>query len=101
MAYGTYDNLRPDIINSLRLYADHGIETGGFLRACLENNFQEACARADEDNVKVLREIALYIHWEIPAPCHGSPQLVQDWLDSPGWKGKQKEWFNNSDLEVE
>lgn len=74
-----YDRLRPDIIEILRDYADNGIPTGGFLKACLANDFMEAVGRADEDNIKVLPLIAAYIYNEIPGDCHGSYEKVKAW----------------------
>ena len=53
---------------------------GGFLMACLENNFMEAVCRADGDSREVIVEIAKFIYNELPHECHGSPEKVKEWL---------------------
>lgn len=72
--------MRPEIRASLLAYALDGRETGGFLRACLENDLMEAVCRADENNLADIADIARFIYNELPAPCHGSPGHVQRWL---------------------
>lgn len=75
-----YSLLRSDVIESLQRYAVSHIETGGFLRAVLENNLSEACGRADEDNIKTLFHIVAYIYNELPLSCWGTPDRVERWL---------------------
>ena len=67
-------------IRSLRMYADVGIPTGDFLRACLANDFMDAACRADQDNGPVLPAIALYIYNEIPSNAWGSREKVDAWI---------------------
>lgn len=47
-------------LDGLKRYVEHHTPTGGFLRAVLENDLREACARADDENVKV---IPIYVCW--------------------------------------
>jgi hypothetical protein len=56
--------------------------TGGFLRACLENDLGEAALRADPQNRCCLAEIALFLFSYCPAPAWGSPTAVAEWLAS-------------------
>lgn len=80
---GTYDGLRriaPHLAESLDRYAKHRVETGGFLRACLENDFIQAASRADLENRHRLFEIASHIYNNLPAHCHGSRERVNAWL---------------------
>lgn len=79
-----YAVIRQDVIESLKRYVDHRIETGGFLRAVLENNLREACGRADEDNAASLFQIVAYCYNEIPGSCWGSPERVKSWLQKRG-----------------
>jgi len=65
---------------SLRSYADSGRPTGGFLRAVLENDLMEAVGRADHSSLVNLADICRYVYNDIPAPCHGSPEKVSEWL---------------------
>ena len=73
-------NVSNDIVESLDRYVDHRIETGSFLRACLENNLMEAFGRADAFNSINLKNICMYIYNEIPSSCHGSREVVAAWL---------------------
>lgn len=69
-----------ELRESLDRYAEHGIPTGSFLRACLENDFMQAACRCDRGNVQHLQAIAKYIYNDMPAACHGSPEAVRAWL---------------------
>lgn len=71
-----------DIIASLNRYTDQKIETGGFLRAVLENNLFGAYARADHKNITQIREIVMYINQNLPTICYGSPEKVNKFLNS-------------------
>ena len=66
---------------SLDRYAEKRIPTGGFLKAVLENDLQQAFARADNSNYIALRAIVRYVYNHLPADCWGSPEKVKAWLD--------------------
>jgi len=66
---------------ALKRYVEDRIPTGGFLRAVLENDLLNAITRADDENVKRIREIVQYIYWELPSNCWGTPQRVFAWLE--------------------
>ena len=74
--------MKIETLESLQRYADNHIETGGFLRAVLENDLMEAVGRADEINQQDLFDICGYVYNDMPAICHGSPEKVQAWLDA-------------------
>jgi hypothetical protein len=76
----SYDKIKPEIIESLRRYADHHVPTGGFLRAVLSNDLLEAVIKADDDNRTALVDIVGYCYEEIPHDCWGSPERVRAWL---------------------
>ena len=73
--------IKPEIKAAMDWYGKEGRPTGGFLRACLENDLLDATRRADEVNQLVLREIVAYIYYELPGQCHGSPEKVAKWLE--------------------
>lgn len=75
-----YRTVREDVLATLDRYGQDGVRCGGFLTACLENDLAAAVARADCDNKHTLREIAMYIHNELPSGCHGSPGAVAAWI---------------------
>ena len=66
---------------TLRYFNDH-IEPGGFLCALLENDFIEACGRADEQNLAALPAWAALLYTVAPPISHGSPERVKAWLDA-------------------
>ena len=71
----------PELVKeSLDRYAKDKIPTGDFLRACLANDLMEAVGRADIINMRHLQDIASYIYNEIPSSCHGSYDIVREWL---------------------
>ncbi len=71
--------MKPQTKAGIDRHVSHGVPTGSFLQAVLENNLMEAIGRADDDNRQDLYEICDYIYNEIPSTCHGSPQKVKDW----------------------
>jgi len=81
-----YD-ISDSIKESLERYVEHRIEPGGFLMACLSNNFTEAVSRADMHNILRLRGIMLYMCNEIPMNCWGSPEVVSGYLKGPQSEG--------------
>lgn len=74
----------PALRASLDRYANDRVETGGFLRAILENDLCEAVCRADEINFQFLPVIVRYVYNELPAPCWGSKEKVAAWLKKAG-----------------
>ena len=76
LPYAIPDELRA----SLDRYVQKRIPPGGFLIAVLENDLMETIGRADHHNIHFLKEICQYVHWELPSPCHGSPERVAAWL---------------------
>jgi len=67
--------------NALDLYARHGVPTGGFLRAVLNNDLFESVGRADHQSLKALPVICCYIHNCLPGNCWGSADKVQTHID--------------------
>ena len=70
----------PRLINGLVRYRDRHIATGGFLRAVLENDLQDAAIRADPESLLCLPELIYWIHAELPHESRGSRKLVGEWL---------------------
>lgn len=77
----------PLVLKALERYRETGLIPGSFTTAVLCGNFQEAVGRADPDSFAALRTIAQWIHWEIPADAHGSPEKVRAYSASK--RGKQ------------
>lgn len=77
-----YAYIPDNILDSLRMYIENKIPTGGFLQACLENNLYLAVCKADLESSKNLKIIISFINNELPSTSHGSPKAVKDFLKS-------------------
>lgn len=64
---------------SIDRYVKHGIPTGSFLNAVLENNLKEAVGRADHHAILNLKDIVIYLYNDVPSTCWGSPEKVKNW----------------------
>ena len=73
------DLIEPRFKDSIDRYVEHGCPTGSFLEAVLKNNLKEAFGRADHEAMDNLRHIVAYCYNEIPAPCWGSEEKVNEW----------------------
>ena len=89
------DSIRDDIVE----YVLNGIPPGDFVRAVLENNFVEACGRADNINGANLRAIAKYCYMEIPMKSWGSPERVKAWIRARTVEYKAKLEANKKELQ--
>lgn len=65
---------------SLARYVEQRIPCGGFLTAILSNDLKESFARADDQNINLIKEYVIYCYNEIPSICWGSPERVEAWL---------------------
>lgn len=80
-----YSGLPAHVQTGLRAYIENHIRRGGFLTACLENNFVEAALRADPIARKSLWAIARFLYNEAPSDCWGSREKVKAWVKThPG-----------------
>jgi len=77
----------PYIRRGLDGYAEHG-QSGGFIRAAVQNDFATALGRADSTTLMHLRDIHWYIQNELPGDSHGSPEIVKAYADK---KRKERE----------
>jgi hypothetical protein len=74
-----------EVVLSLLRYWHHRVPTGDFLRAVLENDLRDACARADAVNIRHLPGIVRFCWEQLPSPSWGSAENVRTWL-----KGKDQ-----------
>ena len=65
---------------SIDRYVYHRIPPGGFLEAVLSNDFKGAVGRADDTNIKYLKQYALYVCNCMPSTAQGSHEKVKAWL---------------------
>lgn len=66
-----YLGLPQNLRAGMKRYIEDGQQPGGFLTACIENNFVWAVSRADDENRAALSDIALWFCNEIPPMCWG------------------------------
>lgn len=71
----------------LARYIFHGVRPGSFLLAVLENDFAKAVLQADAQNQKILRSYPVFLHNYAPSECHGSPEVVAQWVTHQGLSG--------------
>jgi len=88
-----YPTIPENLEHSLRVYADEGRPTGGFLQKCLENNLMVAVGAADHKSYAALKEICQYIYNEVPSSCWGSPEKVKEWLELDWSEARQHSMF--------
>ncbi len=73
--------MKQNIREALDRYVRLGIPTGSFTRAMLEHDLS-AVVKADEESLRDIREIYIFIHQELPSECHGSKEKVAAWIKS-------------------
>ena len=76
-----YDAIPEHMMAALRRYVDHHIPPGHFLTAVITNNLSDACSRADDTNLKLLRTYARWFYNKAPSLCHGSPKAYKTWIE--------------------
>lgn len=77
-----YQEVPRGTLNSLILYAQEGVPTGGFLHAVLSNDLRGAVARADKANLQAIKSIVEFVCNQLPQLCHGSPDKVAAWIET-------------------
>ena len=67
-------HLTPEELDHVAMCMEHiskwyyeGFPLGGFLSAVVRNDLCEACFRADDINIKVLKLYAYFLTWNLPA----------------------------------
>lgn len=73
--YGIPDEMHGGIIR----YFENGIPPGSFLCAVINNDLQEAVARADDTNLYRLRNYVQWFYNYAPSGAWGYPGAVSDW----------------------
>ncbi len=68
----------PHMVEAVRLWIEHG-RCGDFLRAIVENDLAESCARADDINLPLLQEWVRFFYNYAPSDCSGSKEKAAAW----------------------
>ncbi len=69
-----------NLLQSLVAYGKKEHSVGSFLGHVLENNLFEALCRADLESLAAIKDICMFVHWEMPSQCHGSKENVRKWI---------------------
>ncbi len=72
---------------SLAAHVSVGRPVGGFLSALLSNDLMDAIGRADDNNVRLLKEYAMVLYNDTPSGCYGSRERFTEWQDKGGLAG--------------
>lgn len=82
-----YTRIPEHMRHGARLYVEQGVPPGSFLYAVLSNNLLEAFKRADDDNAAAMRDWAAFVYNDLPTLCHGSEDIVDQWIKRGGLEG--------------
>ncbi len=82
-----YVMIRPNIFASIALYIEQGRPVGDFLQAVICDKLTESVCRADENNLRAIKQIAQLFYHCAPMPARGSLKAYTDWLKLGGMYG--------------
>jgi hypothetical protein len=68
--------IRPDMLDILQRYIDHGIQPGSFLTAVICNDLRSAVSYADDENIANIPAYIGYLSNEAPIGCWGSYEAM-------------------------
>lgn len=81
--YSYSDFYIPDrMMPSLKRYIEEKKAPGGFLTAVIQNDLSEACATADDENLRNLPAYAAYLYNFAPMDSWGSKEKMKAWIKS-------------------
>jgi hypothetical protein len=63
-------------------YLEEGVMPGDFLTAAFCNNLLSAVVLADDEALSRLKEIAMWLHWEVPSSAWGSREKMHMWCEN-------------------
>lgn len=81
--------------SGIKMWIDHGVMPGGFIRAIIENDLRSAVERADSENLANIPAYVSYFYNEAPMMCWGSKERVENWA---AMKLKEREGAESSAL---
>jgi hypothetical protein len=61
-------------------YYERGLQPGNFLAAVIQNDLREAVDRADDENVRLLKEYVMWFYNWAPSGSWGSVDNYRRWL---------------------
>ena len=86
-----YDKVPVDyMVDSVRMYIEKGVMSGGFLTALFSNDLVGVYNRADKANEEAMKKWVTFLFCYAPASCWGSKERVLDWSRDGGYVGRRK-----------
>jgi hypothetical protein len=76
-----YNKIPENMMRSMKNYVSKGDKLGGFLQAIFANDLLGSFSRADKTNLPLISIYVTYVHWETPFQCHGSYEIIQNWIN--------------------
>lgn len=67
-------------------YYEKGYQPGGFLTALINNDLRETFARADDTNIRHIRNYIMWFYNFAPGGTWGYPDAVETWINSAEFK---------------
>lgn len=80
-----YSGIPSITLAALVAYKEKHAPVGDFLKAVLSNDLKNAVGYADTGNLCALKEIVMWVIWELPGVSQGSPEKYAEWI----WKGNR------------
>jgi len=74
--------MRESTKNTIDNYVNKGWDPGGHITAVLANDLMRAFGSADPVSRQEMFEVTSYLYNDVPSSCHGSYEIVQQWLES-------------------
>lgn len=87
---GLMDGIPGHMWGAVERYVLQGIHPGGFLYAVLCNDLKGAFMKADEVNIRHMKQWAQFMYWDMPSDSQGSPAKVEAWMAHGGLMGLQQ-----------
>lgn len=69
-----------EVKTAINRYVSHNEHPGSFIVSILQNDLKKTMLYADDQSIKDLREIYLYIYNSLSGICWGSKEIVEKWL---------------------
>ena len=86
-----YDKVPVDyMVDSVRMYIEKGVMSGGFLTALFSNDLVGVYNRADKANEEAMKKWVTFLFCYAPASCWGSKERVLDWSRDGGYVGRRR-----------
>ena len=81
----------PEAQESLVAYVNKGRPLGDFLRAVIMDKLMETLTRADDRNIHLLKEIGLWVYWNVPTLARYTQDNYERWILTGGEDGLMKQ----------